>query len=127
MFKKWKLRKQFKKERELWESIPDEWYFDVEYYTDDSCYTKHMHFSSLKGAEYWYSTSQGVYILVVTDRQGNRIITDWTCYSGAGSISLWNSMDRSVLYLRDGHNDLWLPRTNKRAKNAKEKSVFTKT
>ena len=124
MFKKWREHKQFKKERELWQSIPDEWYFDVEYHIDDSCYTQHMKFPSLKSAEYWCSTNQGIYVLAVTDRQGNRIITDWTGYTGAGSISLWNNMDRSVLYLRDGHNDLWLPRTNKRAKNAKEKKCI---
>lgn len=124
MFKKWREYKQFKEERELWESIPDEWYFDVEYYVDESCYAQHMKFSSLKAAEYWCFTSRGIYVLAVTDRQGNRIITDWTGYTGAGSISLWNDMDRSVLYLRDGHNDLWLPRTNKRAKNAKEKKCI---
>ena len=124
MFKKWREYKRFKKEQELWQSIPDEWYFDVEYYTDDSCYAQHMKFSSLKAAEYWCLTSQGIYVLIVTDRQGNRIITDWTNYIGAGSISVWNDVDRSVLYLRDGHNDLWIPRTNKRAKNAKEKKCI---
>lgn len=125
MFKKWRAYRRFKKEQELWQSIPDEWYFDVEYHTDSSCYSQHLYFASLKAAQYWYFTeSANVYVVAVTDRQGNRIITDWTGYTGAGSISLWNDMDRSVLYLRNGHNDLWLPRSNKRAKTAKEKKCI---
>lgn len=123
MFKKWRQRKQFKKEQELWWSIPEEWYFDVEYHTDDSCHSQHIYFASLKAAHYWSKTSN-VYIVAVTDRQGNRIVTDWTGYTGAGSISLWNNMGRSVLYLRDGHNDLWIPRTSKYAKFAKEKKCI---
>lgn len=121
MFKKWRQRKQFKKDQELWQSIPEEWYFDVEYHDNFSCYSHHLQFSSLKAAHYWYITTAGVYLVAVTDRQGNRIITDWTGYTGAGSIALSNDMGKSVLYLRDGHNDLWLPRTNKRVEIAEEK------
>ena len=125
MFKKWRQRKQFKKDQELWQSIPEEWYFDVEYHTDISSYSQHLYFASLKAAQYWYFTeSSHIYIVAVTDRQGNRIITDWTGYTGTGSITLSNDMGKSVLYLRDGHNDLWLPRTNKRVKIAKEKKCI---
>ena len=121
MFKKIKTRRRFEKEQELYWSLPNEWYFDVEYHNNFSCYSHHLQFSSLKDAHYWYITTSGVYLVAVTDRQGNRIITDWTGYTGAGTIDLWNNWGRSVLYLRDNHNDLWLPSSNPRAKNAKQK------
>ena len=96
------------------------WYFDVEYYEDIDIHPHHMKFNSLQDAEYWVKHSGCVScVCVVTDRMGNRIITDWSGYTGAGTIKLWTeTMGRSVLDVRTGHNELWVPSTDKRAKNA---------
>lgn len=116
MFKKFRAYLAAQKRRADYLNINDTWYFDIEYHTNFSCYSQHIQFASLRDAEYWYYKTSGVYPVALTDRQGNRIITDWMGMSGAGTIKLWNDMDRSVLDLREERNDLWLPNTNKRTK-----------
>lgn len=101
-----------------------EWYFRVEYHKDFASTPSYMYFESLRDAEYWARTDRHAsFILCVTDRQGNRIITDWTGYTGAGTISLWtDTMGRQVLDLREGRNNIWVPNNSPRAKNANKKS-----
>jgi hypothetical protein len=115
-------KKMFKQEQEVYWDCTGEWYFKIEYYEDFSTTPSYMYFESLRDAEYWARTDRHAsYILCLTDRQGNRIITNWTGFTGGGAISSWtNSMGRQVLDLREGHNDLWVPQNSKRAKNAKE-------
>lgn len=97
------------------------WYFDIEYQEDWSSTTSHMYFESLRNAEFWARNARFCYILCITDRQGNRILTDYSSYAGAGTINMWtNLMGRSVLDLRKGHNDLWVPKDSKRARGATE-------
>lgn len=118
MFKKFRAYLAAQKMHADYLNINDTWYFDIEYHRTTGCYSKHVRFASLRDAEYWYYHTRNISVVALTDRQGNRIITDWTGMSGAGTIKLWNDMDRSVLDLREEHNDLWLPNTNKRAKYA---------
>ena len=115
-----KKRRQFERERDEYLSCESVWYFDVEYYEDWSNHPTHMKFESLRAAEYWVKTSNCVSgIVCVTDRHGNRIVTDWTGYAGAGTMKVWTqAMKRCVLDLREGCNTIWVPDTDRRAKNA---------
>lgn len=119
-----KNRKTIERKQEEYWNCKGFWYFCIEYYKDFANTPSHMYFESLRDAEYWAKTDRhSSYILCVTDRQGNRIITDWTGYTGAGSIDLWtNCMGRQVLDLRENRNDLWVPQDSKRAKGANEKT-----
>jgi len=96
------------------------WYFRIEYYENWCGNPKFMYFESLRDAEYWIKNTSGLdLILCLTDRQGNRILTDWIG-SGAGPVNLWTDvMGRQVLDLRKGENVLWVPANSIRAKKAK--------
>ena len=113
-----KLHK-LQREQEAYWACKRFWYFRVEYFVGMASATSFMYFDSIHDAEYWYKNTRCVSLLALTDRQGNRIITDWTGMSGVGTIKLWTDMGRQVLDLRNGHNDLWVPSDSKRAKEAK--------
>lgn len=115
--------RMLKREREMYWECSGEWYFRVEYYEDFANTPSYVYFESLRDAEYWAKTDRRAsFILCVTDRQGNRIVTDWTGYTGAGTVDLWtNVMGRQVLDLRKGHNELWIPSNSPRAKEVKAK------
>jgi len=117
-------KRMLERERENYWDCSGEWYFKVEYHEDFAPAPSYMYFESLRDAEYWARTDRRAsFILCVTDRQGNRIVTDWTGYADAGTVNLWtNVMGRQVLDLRKGRNNLWIPKDSKRAKNAKEKT-----
>lgn len=117
-------KKVFEKEQEQYWSCAGVWYFKVEYFEDWANSPSYMYFESIRDAEYWYRHASHISMIVcLTDRQGNRIVTDWTGYAGAGTINMWtNCMGRQVLDLREDYNALWVPNDSKRAKNANEKS-----
>lgn len=117
-------KRMFEREREEYWDCAGEWYFKVEYHEDFANTPSYMYFESLRDAEYWARTDRRAsFIMCVTDRQGNRIVTDWTGYAGAGTIDLWtNTMGRQVLDLRKGRNNLWVPKGSPRAKGANETS-----
>ena len=115
-------KKMINRQQEEYQSCKSVWYFCVEYHEDFANTPSFMYFESLRDAEYWAKTDRHAsFILCVTDRQGNRIVTDWTGYASAGTVDLWtNTMGRQVLDLREGRHYLWVPKDSKRAKEAKE-------
>ena len=117
-------KKAFEKEQKQYLSCTGVWYFKVEYFEDWADSPSYMYFESIRDAEHWYKHTNHISMIVcLTDRQGNRIITDWTGYAGAGTVDVWtNCMGRQVLDLREGRNNLWVPKDSRQAKNAQEKS-----
>ena len=116
-------KRMLKREREMYWECSGEWYFCVKYFEDFANTPSCMYFESLRDAEYWAKTDRRAsFILSVTDRQGNRIITDWTSHTDTNSIELWNNLTgRQILDLRKGHNELWVPSNSPRAKEVKVK------
>lgn len=114
-------KKAFEYEQKKYLECESVWYFRIEYHLEFGG-VHYVYFDSIREAEYWARTAdREIWIACLTDRQGNRIVTDWTGYAGAGSVDLWtNTMGRQVLDLREGKNNLWVPKDSKRAKEAKK-------
>ena len=114
-----KRKRELAKQRQILAACEDTWYFCVEFHRDWYGEPEYLYFNSIKDAEYWYLTERNVSMVVLTDRCGNRIFTDWTPFHGNAAIKVWTQgIKRCVIDTRRGGNVLWVPETDARAKNA---------
>ena len=112
-------RRELIEQRQIMDACEDTWYFRVEFHRSWGGDVEHLYFNSIKDAEYWYLTERDASMVVLTDRCGNRIFTDWTPFHGTAAIKVWTQgIKRCVLDTRKGGNVLWVPETDARAKNA---------
>lgn len=83
-------QREIEAQERLYYTCKYEWYFDIEYLMDTACYSTHIQFESLREAEYWVKTSSSNFIIIaVTDRAGNRIITDWSGNINKNELKVW--------------------------------------